>query len=255
MKRYPLTLGFFAAVSLFLSLVSPARADSEYSPQRLDELDQLGLFTPAFKAAVHDMVETKLAIAANEKQQKQISQQLPDLQKQAADAEAKVVKLREQLVDYDHTDESDFAALQKKMSDDKATFKDQMIEAQTFVWAYPTSLHLADAQKYLQQLQKKQADLTQADKDAEAAREAARAKLLQRVQAKDLSLNEWSDFLRDMSQEDVLKYLGHPQLQNVEYWSYTGDWTVDPGTQQKAGLLLYFNGTRVQGVTPAPHTQ
>src|ERR1035437_5701955 len=114
------------------------------------------------------------------------------------------------------------------MNDSGAKPEEQLALAQSYVWAYATSPHQAEAQQYLQQVQKKLTDQEQAEKDAEAARVAARAKLVQRVQAKDLSLSEWRDFLRNMSQDDLVKFLGRPTSQRGDYWIYSGAWIVDP---------------------------
>jgi hypothetical protein len=123
--------------------------------------------------------------------------------------------------------------------------------AQVFVWSYPTSSHEAQAQAYLQQVQKGIADKLQAEKDAEAAKAAAWAALLQRVHNRDLSLAEWKSFLNNMTQDDVLKYLGPPPQQDGYYWIYTGPWAVDPAFSQKVGIELNFNGGRVIGVVEA----
>ena len=125
--------------------------------------------------------------------------------------------------------------------------------AQTFVWAYPASAHQAEAGQYLQQVQQKLADETQAQKDAEAARVAAYAKLVQRAQAKDLNLEEWRGFLSKMSEEDVLKYIGRPDFQGPSYWTYSGGWTEDPVTHKKVGLQITFDAARVLTVAEMPN--
>jgi hypothetical protein len=80
-------------------------------------------------------------------------------------------------------------------------------------------------------------------------------KLLARVKAHDLGLGEWRAFLEDKSQAEVTEYLGAPASRDSEdHWIYTGSWTVDPETNQKAGLQLTFNGGRVQNVAPVPNT-
>ena len=140
-------------------------------------VDQLGYFTPGFKAAVHDLVDTKHAMVEANADQKKLTLELPDLQKQAADAEAKVGSLRQELAKYEHPEETDFVALQNKMNDANAKPEEQIALAQAYVWTYPASPHQGDAQQYLQQVRKKLADQRQAEKDAEAARAAARAEL------------------------------------------------------------------------------
>jgi hypothetical protein len=72
------------------------------------------------------------------------------------------------------------------------------------------------------------------------------------VKTHDLSLGEWRAFLQDKSQDEVTQYLGAPSATTGDYWTYAGAWTIDPATNQKAGLQLTFNGGRVQNVAPIP---
>ena len=233
----------------------PGHADDpQLSPERLDVLDQEGYFTPGFKEAVHDLVNTHRAVEQARAEQSQLAHDLPGLQEQAAAAGAKAVALRQELAKYEHPEESDFVALQARMNDAAAKPEDQLMLAQAYVWAYAASPHQAEAEQYLQQVQKKLADQRQAQKDAEAARAAARAALVQRAQARDLSLHEWRDFLRDMSQDDLLKYLGRPTSNEGDYWIYSGAWLQDPTTKQKVGMEINFNAGRVISVSEVPHS-
>jgi len=229
-----------------------AKGAPQLSPERLDVLDRRGYFTPGFKAAVHEMVNVQLTLEQAKKEERQLRSSLPDLQEQANAAEAKAESLHQELAKYDHPEEIDFVALQGRMKDAKAKPAEQIALAQAYVWSYPGSSHLGEVQQIFQQLQKQQADQQQSEKDAIAAKAAARASLLQRAQAKDLKLGEWNEFLQGMSQEDVLKYLGRPQTLGQDYWLYTGAWTTDPYTGQKVGITVGFNGTRVNGVSVGP---
>ncbi len=249
----PRTAVFVIAALTGLALTEPARsADGHLSPERLDVLDGLGYFTPAFKSAVHDLVDAKHNLAQAKFDQAELAKELPDLQKQAAEAEATAVALRQELAKYDHPEETDFLALQAKLGDSSATLQDQIAQTQAYIWTYPTSPHQGEAQQYLQQALKTQADLKQADEKAEAARQAAHAALVQRAVAHNLNLNEWRDFLHDMSQDDLVKLLGHPTAQTDDYWIYSGDWITDPTTHQKVGMEINFNGGRVLNVDEKP---
>jgi multidrug efflux pump subunit AcrA (membrane-fusion protein) len=155
----------------------------------------------------------------------------------------------------EHPEETDFDALQKRMDAADAKLEERIALAQAYVWTYPASPHQSDAEQYLQQMEKKLADRQQAEKDAEAARVAARAKLVQRAQARDLSLSEWRDFLRDMSQDDLVKFLGRPTSQRDDYWIYSGAWIIDPASKQKVGMEINFNAGRVIGVVEEPRSQ
>ncbi|SRR5258707_952759 len=246
---YSFVLGGMAGLSL---APVPGRAETETTAEQLGHLDQWGWLTPDFKRAVHELVETRQAIVAAKAEENKLSQDLPELQKQAAEAVAKTAALRQELAEYDHTDEADFIQLQKEMNDPGAKPEEQLTLAQAYVWTYATSPHLAEARQYLQQVQKKIADQVQVEKDAEAARVAARTRLVQRAQAHDLNLTEWRDFLRDMSQEDLLKYLGAPRTREPDYWVYSGSWTEDPVTHQKVGIQVTFNAGRVISVAEGP---
>jgi hypothetical protein len=248
MSRY-LALSVGAGFAVLGLIPIPGHADSgQLSPEHLDMVDQLGYFTPGFKAAVHDLVNSKHALEQANAEQATLAKELPDLQTQATAAEAKAIALRQELARYDHPEETDFVALQQRMNDPGATPEEQIALAQAYVWTYPASPHESDAQQYLQQTQKKVADQQQAEKDAEAARAAAHAKLVQRALAHDLNLGEWRDFLRDMSQDDLVKLLGRPTSQSDDYWTYSGDWIVNPATQQKVGMEINFNAGRVISV-------
>jgi chromosome segregation ATPase len=252
MTRHLSFLALWVGGSVFLAIMSGQAEASQLSHERLAFFDERGYFTPAFKAAIHELVETRQAIAQASEEEKKLKNELPGLQKQSGEDEAKVAGLQQELAQYDHPEERDFAMLQARMNDAAAKPEEQIMLAQAYVWAYPADPHQAAAQQYLQQVQKKLADQQQAEKEAEAARAAAHAKLVQRAQAKDLSLAEWKDFLRDMSQEDLLKCLGPPSFHGNGYWTYTGAWTTDPTTGQKVGLRIDFNGSRVISVVQGP---
>jgi hypothetical protein len=251
MSRFSFVLVMAAG---FLAPAAVRAADGpQLSPARLDQFDQRGYFTPKFKVAVHKLVEAQQAAAQAQEQEKKLADTLPGLRQQAADIQAQVAALHKELALYEHPEDSDYDALQAAMKSASASPDDRLKLAQAFVWSYPTDPRQSEAEQDLRAVQKQIAEMDQAARDAAAKKAADRAKLLQRVQARDLSLTEWQDFLRDMSQEDLLTYLGRPDTVGVEYWVYNGAWTTDPVTKAKVGLQVQFNGTRVLTVTtPAP---
>jgi hypothetical protein len=212
----------------------------DLSPQKLDMLDQMGYFTPGFKAAVRDLVESKQALAQASAEKTKLNLELP--------AQAQSVALRRELAKYDHPEENDFVALQWKMKDPNVKPEDLIALAQAYVWTYPTSPHEGEAMQYLQQLRLQMSAQRQAIAEDAATREAAHAQLVQRAQAHDLSLEEWRDFLRDMSEDDLVKLIGRPSTQRGGYWIYTTGYVVVPGSTQKPGLMLNFNAGRVISV-------
>ncbi len=246
-------LSVVAGVAALCLTPAPGRADSsQLSPERLEMVDKMGDFPPAFKAAVHNLVDTKHALEQAQAEKTKLTRDLPDLQQKATEAEAKTASLRQELAKYDHPEETDFVALRNRMNDAGAKLEEQIALAQSYVWTYPASPHQSEAQQFLQQTQKKLADQRQAEKEALEARVAARAKLVQRAQARDLNLNEWRDFLRDMSQDDLVRLLGRPTSRTSDYWIYSGGWIADPATSQKAGMEINFNAGRVISVVKEP---
>ncbi len=248
MKRTLLLLALAGAASL----LSRADDPGPFTASQLEELDHQGYLTPAFASAARELIEARQAQRDGQAEQEQLKESLPALERQAAAEEGKVAELKEELSRYDHPDDADLAALQAVMKNPAATPEEQLALAQAYVWTYPSSPHATEAQQDLEQIQKKQADQIEAQKEADAARAAAQAKLLQRVKARDLSLEEWRAFLQDKTQVEVTGYLGHPNAMTDDYWTYNGAWTVDPSTNLKAGLQVTFNGGRVLSVAPVP---
>lgn len=246
---------FLVAAMLALAGTMPpweqARAD-QLSPEKLDVLDHRGYFTPQFKAAIHDLVDARQALAKTTAEKKSLDLQLPGLQRQAAETLAEAVALRQELARYDHPEENDFVALQALFNDPAAKPEDEIVLAQAYVWTYPASPHAAEAQQYLQLVQKKLNDRKQAELAAEAARAAAHAKLVARAQAHDLSLPEWRDFLRGMSEDDLVQMLGQPSSKQDGYWFYTGGWITEPAGRPKIGLQINFEAGRVITVDEKP---
>jgi hypothetical protein len=250
-RRMPL---FMATGFVFLTLGFALRADDtkQLSPERLDELDQLGYFTPAFKQAVRDYVSAKDALKDTKADQAKLELELPGLRQQASESQVKADALRQELAKYEHPEENDFTLLQAKMADHGAKPEEQLALAQAYVWTYPASPHASDAQQDLEQVKKKLADQLQAQKDADAARAAAHADLVRRAKARDLTLPEWRDFLRGMSQTELVNLIGHPTSQIDDYWIYSGDWSVNPSSKRKAGLQINFDAGRVLTVDEKP---
>jgi hypothetical protein len=237
-----------------MALLGPlsARADGALSPGLIDDYDRKGLLTPNFKEAVRDLVSARAELQKAQDDQKKFQKELPALEQQVAEAKAKTVALRQQLALYDHPEESDFIELQARRNDPTAKPGDVIALAQAYVWTYPASPHETDARQYLATLQRQLADQQQAQKEAEAARAAAHARMIQRAQAHDLSMSEWRDLLRGMAQEDVVQLLGPPTSQRNDYWFYDGAWAASPGASEKVGLQINFLAGRVITVDAKP---
>jgi len=237
------------AAALFLAPLA-GRADDLLTPTQIATMERRGWITPEFEAASRELIDAHEAAQKAKDDQASLDAAMPALQQKADAEDRKVAALRAELAREDHPDDTDFSALQDALENPAASLQDQMALAQAFVWTYPGSPHAGEAEGDLQQLQKKIADQVQAANDAAAAQTAAQLKLLQRVKAHDLDLGEWRAFLQDKSQDEVEQYLGAPTSKADDYWTYSGAWTIDPATNQKAGLQLTFNGGRVLSVAP-----
>jgi len=229
-----------------------ARADDALSASQIEIMQRRGWLTPEFQSAARELIDAKQTARDAQAQEEKLEQGRPSLEKSAAAEDAKAAQLKAELARYDHPDESDFTALQEAMKNASAKPEDQKALAQAYVWTYPTSSHATEAEHDLQEIEKKIADQVQTTRDAEAAQLEAQAKLLQRVQAHALNLAEWRAFLQDKTETEVVRYLGEPSSRADEYWTYSGAWTTDPETGQKAGLQLNFNGGHVLSVAPVP---
>jgi len=229
-------------------------SDNYLTASQIEVMQRKGWITPQFEAAARELIDANQTLKTADGDRTKLELQLPDLEKTATTEDAKVAKLKDELAHYNHPDETDFTALQNAVKDPAARTDDQMALAQAYVWTYPGGTHTGEAEQDLQQIQKKIADQVQAAKDAAAAQTAAQLKLLQRVKAHALDLGEWRAFLQDKSQDEVRQYIGDPSAQADDYWTYSGAWTIDPTTNQKAGLQLTFNGGRVLSVAPIPVT-
>ena len=244
------TLVTLACAAVLLPLA--ARGDNTLSASQIAVLQRRGWITPQFETAARSLIDAKESAQQSQAGQATLQAQQPALEKSVEAEDAQVAQLKAELARYEHPDETDFTTLQDAMKNPHVSLNDQLALAQAYVWTYPAGPHTPEATHDLQQLEVKIADQAQAASNAEAARLAAQAKLLQRVQARSLSLAEWVAFLQGKSQGEVTQYLGEPSSRQNEYWIYSGAWTTDPDTGQKAGLQLNFNGGRVLSVAIAP---
>jgi hypothetical protein len=248
------TLLLLLAGLLLAPLVSRGDDHNLLTQSQIETMERKGWITPQFESAARELIDAKETLKTADGDRTRLETTLPALEKKATAEDAKVAALKDELAHYDHPDETDFAALQSSLKNPSAKPEDQMALAQAYVWTYPGTTHAGEAEQDLQQLQKKIADQVQAAKEADAAQTTAQLKLLQRVKAHSLNLGEWRAFLQDKSQDAVEQYLGAPAARTDDYWTYSGAWTIDPTTNQKAGLQLTFNGGRVLSVAPIPAT-
>lgn len=249
------TLSLFLFLALPFSLLKAQDdttnlVDQEQMAQRVNELDKIGYFPPSFKKAIHTLIDTQIATQKAQDEASTLSDKIPSLEKQVTDAQAQLDALQKKWDSLSTTQEVQFSQIKSKLNDPKTSADDLVPLLQAFIWSYPNSSHLPEIQASLAQANQKIAQESEADKQATIERIAARQKLLERVATKDLTLDEWQRFLDNMSQFELINYIGHPDEKGSDYWIYKGNWTVDPTTNLKSGLRIQFNGGRVLSVSP-----
>ncbi len=92
------------------------------------------------------------------------------------------------------------------------------------------------------------AEKKQAEANAAAAAAAARADLLARAAKGEVTLSQMRDAIIDKTRADVSALFGTPTETASDRWGYAQQMIVNPMTNEKFGLTIYFAEGRVQGV-------
>ena len=216
---------------------------------RIDYLNTHGYITPRCRSALVDLVHARESLDQARADQQRLEGNLPTLRAQADATSAQTESLKKELAHYEHPEDDDFIALQAAAKNPASSLEEKLDLAQAFIWSYPADPRQAEAEQDLQQWQKQLATRQLAAADAATVQIWAHDQFLKRAMEHYLSLGEWQVFLAQMSQEDLLHYLGPPQLRTSDSWTYRGEWTWDPATRTRAGMLITFNGTRVLRVS------
>ena len=90
------------------------------------------------------------------------------------------------------------------------------------------------------------------DPKLEAARVAAEAQQIARAKAGQLKLAEWRQFLVPLSEADVYKDLGPPQVYGTNYWNYSQLVAGEQPNAAKADLEIFFDQGKPTGCVVAP---
>ena len=121
-----------------------------------------------------------------------------------------------------------------------------------FIDRFPSSplLDLARAQlaQINDQMAATEAQKKQAEADAARAAAQARADLLTRAGKGDVTLSEMRQALIGKSRTDVSDLLGLPSETGSDSWGYRRQMILNPLTNERHGLTVYFNEGVVQGV-------
>jgi hypothetical protein len=121
-----------------------------------------------------------------------------------------------------------------------------------FLAQFPDSPFTGLAKGQLTQVQNEMstqaAEKKQADANAAAAAAAARADLLARAAKGEVTLSQMRDALIGKTTSDVSALFGAPTETASDRWGYAQQMVVNPLTNDKYGLTIYFTEGRVQGV-------
>ena len=121
-----------------------------------------------------------------------------------------------------------------------------------FVNQYPTSSVITLARAQLGEVSADLAAENEKKKEQDAAdaaaAAAAKADLLARAAKADVTLSEMRKALIGKSRAEVGKLLGLPTDTGADSWGYRREMIINPLTNEKHGLTVYFNEGMVQGV-------
>jgi hypothetical protein len=173
-----------------------------------------------------------------------------DLQNQVAKAKSDEEQLRKEIEEKKNSDIYVFSRIvQARARDDLASARDQLT---AFLVKYPTSFLSAQARAELTQINDEMAAETaqkkQSDADAAQALAQARADLLARAGKGEVTLSEMRQALIGKTRAEVKSLLGLPVQTASDQWGYPQRMIVNPLTNEKTGLLVYFSEGTVQGV-------
>jgi len=175
---------------------------------------------------------------------------IADLQNQVAQDQAGQEKLALEIENKKNSEQFLFQQIAKiEATGDLATAHDKFT---AMLAKYPTGA-LADTVKaHLAQIESElavqEAKKKKDDADAAAAAAAARVDLLARAAKGEVTLSEMRKVLVGKSRSDVTSLFGPPTDTASNRWGYGQQMILNPMTQEKHGLTVYFDEETVQGV-------
>ncbi len=173
-----------------------------------------------------------------------------DLQSRIAQAQADQEQVRKQIEEKKNSDIYVFGQIvQARARGEMNAARDGFTD---FTAKFPSSPLNASARAQLteinNQLAVQEAQKKQEDADAARAAAEARADLLARAGKGEVTLSEMRQVLLGKTRPQVSNLLGQPSGTASDSWSYNQRMIVNPVTNEKFGLMVYFNQGAVQGV-------
>ncbi len=249
--RTPFSVSFLFYLAVIVvhtalgALIAKPVLESRASVAIADFFDQA--VTPKLQAETtatrHELAEVASARNA-------VRAKVADLQNQISQAQADQELLRKEIVDKKNSDIYVLSRIiQLRAHGDLASAHDQLA---AFPGQFPASPLDALAQTQLAQVT---AEMTaqaeqkkQEEADAARAEAEARADLLARADKGEVTLSEMRKVLIGKTRDQVSSLLGLPSETASDSWGYRRQMIMNPITNQKFGLLVYFNEGTVQSV-------
>jgi hypothetical protein len=205
------------------------------------------VITPALQAET-ESTRRDLAVAASARNATRAK--VADLQNQIAQAETEEKQLSQEIEEKKNSDIYIFSRIiQARARDDLASARDQLA---AFPAKYPSSSLDALAQAQLEQVNSRiaarQAQQKQEEADEARAAAQAQADLLARAAKGEVTLSEMRQALIGKSRAQVSSLLGLPSETASDSWGYRQQMIINPLTNRKYGLMVYFSEGAVQGV-------
>jgi hypothetical protein len=238
-------LGLIVVHALVGVLIAASIVNWRASSVATDFVDQQ--ITPGLRAEAES---TKRELAAIDSSRNTSRTKVADLRNQLAQAQTEADQLRQEIVEKKNSDIYVLSEiLRARARDDLDAARDQLTG---FVAKFPSSplnpaaraqLAEVDGQLAAEAAEKKQGD-------AEAARAAAqaRASLLARAAKGDVTLSEMRQALIGKTRAQVTSMLGLPSETASNTWGYRQQMIVNPLTNERHGLMVYFAEGMVQSV-------
>ncbi len=218
--------------------------------QLVEELDKMGFISPDVKKLVESYFDKETELRRLHKENTEASSSREEAAAKVKSMEEQVADLGKKLKGADHPDAVALDALKNAVADTSVSLDDQVAQAQKFLWAFPTSSLLPEGQKIMDMLQGKVTERDQKIADDKRKIAERLAYLTDGAMKHNLRLEEWREFLKDKTQDEVAAAMGNPDSAVSDgNWYYLGPCTLDPASQERAGLVIIFNGTRVQNVS------
>jgi len=203
--------------------------------------------TPRLQAGIDSLKHDLAAVKADRNAAKSKTR---DFQGQIAQAQAEKDRLSREIEEKKNSDIYILAQIIKvRANGDLTSARDQLA---AFPARFPSSPLNTMVRAQLSDIdnQISMAALQQKQQEAEAVREAAlaRADLLDRAGKGQVTLSEMRQALINKTRAQVKDRLGAPTETGTDSWGYRQQMIVNPQTNEKHGLVVYFSEGLVQGV-------